>query len=183
MKHNVGINGKIRSGWLQAGDTRVIRRRVPPMLAALVQTGVLSVEGHLFSRRESCPDCGGEVTGYDTRERRFAVLVEDSREREIDVRVRRYSCRKCGLVSFADAPFYPDTRYGSPIVDLCVVLSKDTTPGRTVAMMQELGLVVDRGTVRNYRTREFPPIPVTEIYGLRIPSSVISLSMLGTGVH
>lgn len=161
----------------------MIRRRVPPMLAALVQTGILSVEGHLFSRRESCPECGGGVAGYDTRERRFAVVVEDSGEREINVLVRRYSCRQCGRVSFADAPFYPDTRYGSPVVDLCLVLSDTTTPGRAVAMMRELGLVVERSTVRNYRMREFPPVPTTEIYGLRIPASVLSLSMLGTGIR
>ncbi|MDD1716432.1 MAG: hypothetical protein LUQ01_05485 [Methanolinea sp.] len=161
----------------------MIRRRVPPMLAALVQTGILSVDGHLFSRRESCPECGGEVAGYDTRERRFAVVAEDPGEREINVLVKRYSCRQCGRISFADAPFYPDTRYGSPVVDLCIVLSENSTPGKTAAIMRELGLVVERSTIRNYRMREFPPIPTTEIYGLRIPASVISLSMLGAGVR
>jgi len=78
--------------------------RVPPMLEALVQSGVLAVEGHVFSRRDSCPYCGGKVSGYDTKERRFAVVLEDGRKRPVNVRVRRFLCTECGQVSPAQAP-------------------------------------------------------------------------------
>jgi hypothetical protein len=65
------------------------------------------------------------------------------------------------------------------VVDLCVVFSRTRTPGKTVALLEALGIVVDRGTVRNLAARDFGDIPVTEMFGLVLPRSVISLSMIG----
>jgi hypothetical protein len=48
-----------------------------------------------------------------------------------------------------------------------------------VALLEALGLVVDRGTVRNLAARDFGDITVTEMFGLVLPRSVISLSMIG----
>lgn len=148
------------------------------MLQALVVSGFLAVEGREFAFLERCPACGGEVAGYDWKQRKFATILDNGKEKEIQVRVRRYRCRSCGEISPAAAPFYPDTRLGSPVVDLCVVLSRTKTPGKTVAFLQALGIVVDRGTVRNLAAREFPEIPVTEMFGTVLPRSVISLSMV-----
>jgi hypothetical protein len=64
------------------------------------------------------------------------------------------------------------------VVDLCVVLSRTMTPGRTVTVMKSLGIVVDRGTVRYLSYRDLPEIATTEIFGFVLPRSVISLSML-----
>jgi hypothetical protein len=153
--------------------------KVPPMLQALVQSGFLAVEGKEFPVLECCPECGGEVVGYDRKERSFATLVDEGKEKEIRVFVRRFRCRACGVISPAKAPFYPETRTGSPVVDLCVVLSRTRTPGKTVALLEALGIVVDRGTVRNLAARDFGDIPVTEMFGLVLPRAVISLSMIG----
>ncbi len=152
--------------------------KVPPMLQALVQTAVLSVEGKEFAELAACPSCGGPVGGYDWKDRKFATVIDEGELRPIRVRVRRFRCRDCGRVSPALAPFYPDTRMGSPLVDLSVVLSRTMTPGRTVAFMQSLGIVVDRGTVRDLSCRDFPGIATTEIFGVILPQSVISLSMV-----
>jgi hypothetical protein len=64
------------------------------------------------------------------------------------------------------------------VVDLCVVLSRTRTPGKTVALLRALGIVVDRGTVRNLSSRDFGDIAVTEMFGFELPRSVISLSMI-----
>jgi hypothetical protein len=152
--------------------------KVPPMLPALIQSGFLAVEGKEFSALESCPVCGGSVVGYDRKERNFVTLAEEGQEKDIHVFVRRFRCKACGTVSPAKAPFYPDTRVGSPVVDLCVVLSRTRTPGQTVALLRALGIVVDRGTVRNLSSRDFGDIAVTEMFGLILPRSVISLSMV-----
>jgi len=152
--------------------------RVPPMLEALVQSGVLAVEGHVFSRRDSCPYCGGKVSGYDTKERRFAVVLEDGRKRPVNVRVRRFLCTECGQVSPAQAPFYPETRLGSPIVDLCVVLSRSMTPGRVSRVAECLSLAIDPGTIRAYSRREFPDIPSDTLFGIPVPRSLIALSLM-----
>jgi len=39
--------------------------------------------------------------------------------------------------------------------------------------------VVDRGTVRNYASRDFGEIPVTSFYGISIPRSLMTLSLMG----
>jgi hypothetical protein len=148
------------------------------MLQALIQTAFLSVEGKEFSELPACPSCGGPVGGYDWKDRKFATIIEEGEARTIMVRVRRFRCRNCGRVSPAMAPFYEDTRLGSPVIDLCVVLSRTMTPGRTVMFMKSLGIAVDRGTVRNLSCRTFPEIVTTEIFGFILPRSVISLSMV-----
>jgi hypothetical protein len=152
--------------------------KVPPMLQALVQTAVFSVEGREFAELAACPSCGGPLGGYDWKDRKFATVIDEEELRPIMVRVRRFRCRDCGRVSPSRAPFYPDTRLGSPVVDLCVVLSRTMTPGRTVMSMKSLGIAVDRGTVRDLSCRTFPEIATTEIFGFVLPRSVISLSMI-----
>lgn len=156
------------------------RIRVPPMLAALVQTGFLAVDGMEFSRLDVCPACGGELSGYDTKERKFGTLATENGNREIRVKVRRYQCRQCGIVSPARSPFYPDTRLGSPVVDLCIVFSQAMPCNRAAKVMREIGIIIDRGTVQNYAERKFGPIATTEMFGLKIPRSLISLSVIGT---
>jgi hypothetical protein len=158
----------------------VNRIRIPPMLAALVQTGFTAVDGMEFSRLDACPACGGELSGYDTKERKFGTLATENGDREIRVRVKRYQCRQCGTVSPARSPFYPDTRLGSPVVDLCIVLSQSMPCTRAARVMREIGIVIDRGTVQNYAERTFGPIATTEMFGLKIPRSLISLSVIGT---
>lgn len=152
--------------------------KVPPMLQALLQTGFSAVDGREFTVLDACPVCGGEVRGYDRKKRKFATVLEEGREKEIVVYVRRFQCHRCGAVSAAKAPFYPGTRIGSPVVDLCIVLSRSLSPGRTSAALEAFGIIVDRGTVRNLRGKDFGEIPTTEMFGFLLPRSVVSLSLV-----
>lgn len=152
--------------------------KVPPMLQALVQTGFSAVDGREFSVLDACPVCGGEVTGYDRKQRKFATMLDEGRQKDIMVYVRRFRCRQCGAVSPAKAPFYPGTRFGSPVVDLCIILSRSLPPGRTAAALRAFGILVDRGTVRNIRGKDFGEIPTTEMFGFLLPRSVVSLSLV-----
>lgn len=152
--------------------------RVPPMLQTLVQAGFAAVEGKEFSTLDACPHCGGEVSGYDRKMRKFVTLLEGGSERDIHVTVRRFRCTRCGAVVPARAPFYPGTRIGSPVVDLCIVLSRSRTPGKTAAFLRELGIAVDRATVRNLNERDFGEIPTTEMFGTVLPQSAVSLSLV-----
>jgi len=148
------------------------------MLQALVQTGFSAVDGREFSVLDACPGCGGEVTGYDRKRRKFATVLDEGRKKEIMVHVRRFRCRQCGAISPAKAPFYPDTRIGSPLVDLCIILSRSLSPGMTAAALQAFGILVDRGTVRNLMGKNFGEIPTTEMFGFLLPRSVVSLSLV-----
>lgn len=155
--------------------------RLPPLLVDIIQSGILACEEVLFDSLDACPVCGGTVSGYDTRKRQFAVMLRDGIRHPLYVRVKRFCCRQCGLISFADAPFYTGTRHGSPVVDMCRTLSMTMPFHRTAAYMEHLGIVIDRGTVRNYARGSYAEIPTSYLFGVRIPLSVISLSSLTAG--
>jgi hypothetical protein len=148
------------------------------MLVDIVQSGLLAYEGIVFDNRDSCPACGGKLTGYDTKKKQFVVLLEGGNRYPIHVMVKRFSCRQCRTICFADEPFYPDTRIGSPVVDLCLTLAAGMSFYRATVFMTHLGIGIERGTVRNYVHRSFPEIPTTELFGIQLPLSIITLSEL-----
>jgi len=154
--------------------------RIPPLIIDIVQSGLLACEGIVFETRDSCPVCGGTLSGYDTKKKQFGVIREEENNRRIHIVVKRFSCRQCDAVCFADEPFYPETRIGSPLVDLCRTLAAGRSFNRATVFMAHMGIIIDRGTVRNYAYRRFPEIPSTELYGIRLPISIISLADLAT---
>jgi hypothetical protein len=157
------------------------RLLVPPLLTDIVQSGLLACEGIVFGNRETCPVCGGGLSGYDTKQKQFAVLHDGDYLRTVHVSVRRFSCKECHAVCFADEPFYPGTRHGSPVVELCITLSEGMPFHRAAAYMTHMGVSIDRGTVRNYAQRIFPEIPTTDLFGIHLPLSIVSLSELAGG--
>lgn len=148
------------------------------MVSDLVVTALSACEGIEFSERAACPDCGGPVQGYDTKRKKFAAILENDRERIIHVRVRRFTCKSCGLLCYADEPFYPDTRIGSPVIDLCVTFSSTLPFSRTATYLSRIGIAIDRGSVRNYAKRSSGKIPTADMFGIRLPFSILSLSSL-----
>ena len=152
------------------------------MVSDLVVTALSACEGIEFSERAACPDCGGPVQGYDTRIKKFAAILENDRERIIHVRVRRFTCKSCGLLCYADEPFYPDTRIGAPVIDLCVTFSSTLPFSRTATYLSRIGIAIDRGSVRNYANRDFGEIPTADMFGMRLPLSILSISSLAASV-
>lgn len=150
--------------------------RIPPMVKDIIQTAVSSLDGMEFSCIKACPHCGGTVQGYDWKKKRFAVLQEELAERIIRVRVKRFYCHTCGILCYADEPFYPDTRIGSPIIDLFLSLSAAMPAGRAARMLDAMGVVVHRTTWRKYRQKPSAGIPVVDIFGMRIPLCIVRLS-------
>lgn len=152
---------------------------LPPLFADLIGEGLRGFDGVHYRHRDSCPSCGGPVRPHDIKRKRFAVLLAEGREEPIHVLVHRFRCRRCGMLSYADEPFYPDTRFGTPIVDLCVVLSQTYPFHRTEGVLRQMGIAVDRGTVRQYARRDFGPIPASGVLGMVLPVSALRLSGLG----
>jgi hypothetical protein len=151
--------------------------RIPTIVSDLIQTALSSLDGMEFSAMSSCPVCGGTVQGHDWKKKQFAVLRELTGERVITVRVKRFRCRNCGILCYADEPFYPDTRIGSPVIDIFLSLSVIMPPSRAARVVDAMGIVVHRTTWRNYRGRSFAAdIPVMDIFGMRLPVCVVRLS-------
>jgi hypothetical protein len=152
--------------------------RIAPMLADIIQTALTACNGTVFDSRDTCPFCGGAISGYDTKKKQFAVLLDVKGRNPVHVVVKRFACRECKKVIFADEPFYPGTRIGSPVVDLCLTLSGIMPFTRTAAYLEEMGIHVDRMTVRNFSRLDVPEIPTADVFGIHLPMSIISLSTL-----
>jgi hypothetical protein len=154
--------------------------RIPPLLKDIVQSGLGTCDGMVFDSRNACPLCGGKLSGYDTKKKQFAVIQEADEMHPIHVFVRRFTCRTCHTICFADEPFYPDTRIGSPIIDLCRASGAAMPFNRVAVHLLHLGIVIDRGTVRNYMHRSFPHSTTTSLFGITVPLSLLSLADLAT---
>jgi len=152
--------------------------RIPPFLRDIIQSGLAACDGIVFDSRDTCPLCKGTLSGYDTKKKQFATIKETGELHRVHVFVKRFTCRKCHTICFADEPFYPDTRIGSPLVDLCRTLAAGMPFYRAMVFMNQLGIDINRGTVRNYARRPFPDIPTTNLFGIMLPLSIISLSEL-----
>jgi len=152
--------------------------RIPPLIIDIVQSGLLACEGIVFDNLDSCPVCGGKLSGYDTKKKQFAIMLEGNTRHPVHVLVKRFSCRECETICFADEPFYPGTRTGSPVVDLCRTLGAMMPFNRVAVYLLHLGIVIDRGTIRNYMQGSYPNITITNLFGIRLPLSIISLSEL-----
>ena len=129
---------------------------VPEIMRILIP---LAIEKHFsekyFDQRpEKCSRCEYEVfTRYDTVRRLFCMLIYSGELKKIYVYVKRYKCKKCGLVMLSDGIFYPRCLYGRPIVDLCLYLSANNPYDRVESILMLYGIQVDGDTVKNYAIR------------------------------
>ena len=153
------------------------------MLSDLVQMTLTSCDGILFDQCGACPHCGGELSGYDVKKKQFVIMMDGDKKKAVNVLVKRFLCRGCGQVCLADQPFYPDTRIGSPVVDLCVTLGETMPYARVSSCLAEMGIVVDRWSVRNYVQHNNRTIPAMNMFGVSVPLSIVSLSTLTSGRH
>ena len=151
--------------------------QIPSMLSDIVTSAITSADDAIFTECAKCPFCGGAVKAHDMRRKKYATVMEDGKRRQIHVFVKRYYCTECGRLCYADSPFYPDTRMGMPVVDLCTTLIEKHPFHHAARILRSLNIIVDRGTLRNYAQRKDLPHPeVIEMYGIDIPLSIFELS-------
>lgn len=159
------------------------KNRIPPMLPDLILAALTSCDNIRFESCEACPRCGGEPAGYDVKKKQFAVLMDGEQKKIIHVLVKRFRCRRCRQICLADQPVYPDTRIGAPVVDLCVTLGETMHFPRVSSTLADMGIIVDRWSVRNYIQNNRFPVPAVDMFGIRVPVSVVSLSSLSMGIR
>ena len=154
------------------------RLPIPPMLGDLIGNTLNAMDGVAFTDLPACPACGGPLRRHDRKEKRFARIVVEDGKKDIHVVVDRFRCRSCGEFLYAREPFYEGVRFGIPVVDLSVALSRIHPYHRTGQILASLGLLVDRGTIRLYAQRAQREVPVTNILGIPLPLSLLRLSDL-----
>jgi len=156
---------------------------IPPMACDLIQDALCSLDGVEFTDGRRCPVCGGPVQGHDIKTKKFATLLDHGELRDIHVKVKRFTCRVCESLCYAEEPFYPDTRIGSPVIDLCTTISQSVPFNRTAKVLEVIGVVVDRGSIRNFSHRSLPNVATVDVFGMRIPFSVLSLSSISARIR
>ncbi len=149
-----------------------------PLMVDLVRSGLSAMDGVVFTERRCCPHCGGSLLVHDYKDRKFASLLRGSEQVDIMVSVRRFHCRSCHRLVTAEVPFYPDIHLGSPVVDLCVVLAHQLPYNRANRLIRDLGVVLHRGTIRNYATLPIMPAVTNQLFGITLPLSIVNLSSL-----
>ena len=157
-----------------------IKYRILPILADLIPAIFYACDGILFDRLTCCPHCSGGLADYDVKVKQFAVVTDGSSTRTIPVRIKRFKCRECRAVVYANQPFYPGTRIGSPVVDLCTTFASIMPYGRASTYLHQIGIIVDRWSVRNYSIKNTHRIATTGLYGTILPVSIVSLAALTT---
>jgi hypothetical protein len=125
-----------------------------------------------------CRLCGGPLSGYDTRKKRFAVLSGTDGDHPVEIIIHRAYCRECGRIVVPEEPFYAGTRIGSPVVDLCQTLASSVSGGHVTGVLERLGVSVDRWSVRSYCHLPIPPPRTIGLFGMQLPASVVALSSL-----
>jgi hypothetical protein len=149
------------------------------MLTQVVHTALQLCEGaEFFLGADKCKSCGGTLSGYDTRKKRFAILRDSDGVHSVEVSLHRAYCRSCGKVWMPEEPFYPMTRVGSPVVDLCRAFSISMPYGQVATRLAQMGIEIDRGSVRSYCLSPLPSPTTIAVFGIDIPVSIISLSSL-----
>lgn len=161
-------------------------RRIPPLVADIVKAAISAVDGITFTLHSVCPACGGPLIGYDTKRKQFAHLLTAGGPKTVYVDVRRFYCQDCHRFCLADNPFYPDTRIGSVIIDLCIALSMTMPVNRVPAYLMTMGIDVDRSSCRLYVQNNSSYYVRNNLYyfetnsllSLHLPRSVLVLSRL-----
>jgi len=146
---------------------------IPSILRDVLIAAILEKNGAEYTSIRACPYCGGILSGYDTIIRNYAVLRIEDQTRKVNVHVKRFYCTGCKRLCSADSPFYPDTRHGRDVVDIAVAFSSVMSYNRTAMVMNRIGIMIDRGTVRNYVKREISSPVTTEMFGYPIPVNMV----------
>jgi hypothetical protein len=154
------------------------RIAIPPMLVDLIRTTILAMDGISFTDLPACPECGSPLKRHDRKEKRFAHMHIGEERKDIHVLVTRFRCGSCGGFWYAREPFYAGVRFGIPVVDLAVTLSRVHPYHHTERILASLGLIVDRGTIRMYARRALRDVPATDLLGIPLPISLLNLSNL-----
>ena len=149
---------------------------IPPMIVDIIISGILSLEGFLFEDAEGCPFCGGELRAHDVKKKKFATITEDGNRRNITVNVRRFRCKECGRLVYADSPFYKEIRMGAPLVDFCLLNLRLHPANHISKILRKMNIIVNPSTIRSLSGFSPGEIPSIEFHEVLFPPSLLNIS-------
>ena len=134
---------------------RPAKKQLPitlPVLRDAVTMFLQSYDNKTYSEKKPCPKCGSEnvIKSGGIQPKIFCRIITKTGFKDITVWIKRLQCKNCKTSFYAQAPFYKNCIYSAPIVDLCLALAANMPRNRAEATLTELGIQVDRDTIKNY---------------------------------
>lgn len=136
---------------MQRPRKKKINKLTPNLLYKPIQEHLADFKDDLYDKPRACPKCkSNNRKKLRTEKKLFCKIITSNRFRDIYVYVQRFQCKDCRKTYIAKAPFYDGMLYGKPIVDLILYFSAKNPFNRVEKIFLELGIQIDRDTVRNY---------------------------------
>jgi len=131
-----------------------INKLTPKLLYRPVQQYLQEFEEDFYDKPRKCPGCSSNNRKkHSVEEKLFCKIIVNNKFKDIYVYAKRFQCKDCGRTYLAKSPFYDKVMYCQPVVDLCLYLSAKNPYHRVEKILLELGIQVDRDTIRNYAVK------------------------------
>ena len=153
--------------------------KIPPMLIQLIDSGISGIDKKIFENADKCPDCKGKLITHDFRRKKFATRIYRDKKIPVYVRVKRFRCKECGRLVYADEPFYPEIRVGAPVVDFCLANRERYSYAHISRILKHLHIYVSPSSVGNYASADLNMPPAVEMHGIFFPASLLNLANVG----
>jgi len=153
--------------------------KIPPLLIQLIDSGISGIDGRVFENAPGCPECGGRLISHDFKKKKFASGIRREKITPVYVRVKRFRCRECRKLVYADSPFYPGIRAGAPVVDFCLVNCERYSYNHISRILRHLHIYVSPSSVANYASADIRTPHAVEMHRIFFPASLLNLANVG----
>ena len=136
---------------MQNPRQKQINKLTPEVLYKPTIQFLLSFMGSFYSEFRRCPHCNSkDCKKHNVIDKIFCKLIVNGKFIDVKIFVQIYYCKKCKKTYFAKSPFYEGTMYCKSIINLCLYLTSRNPYHRVENRLIEMGIQVDRDTIRNY---------------------------------
>jgi len=135
-------------------NNKQVNKLTPEILYCPIIEFLMSFMGQFYNEFRNCPYCkSNDCKKHNIIEKVFCKLIVKGKFVDVKVHIQVYYCKKCKKTYFAKSPFYERIMYCKLIANLCLYLSAKNPYHRVESRLIEMGIQVDRDTVRNYSIR------------------------------
>lgn len=132
-------------------NKKQINKLTPEVMHKPIIQFLLSFMGLFYNQFRRCPHCNSnDCKKHNIIEKIFCKLIVNGNFIDVKVHIQVYYCKKCKRTYYAKSPFYEGIMYCKPIINLCLYFSAKNPYHRVENRLLEMGIQIDRDTVRNY---------------------------------
>jgi hypothetical protein len=146
-------------------------KKIPSYVPEFVRMGLglallMMYDGRVYDDFPGrCLKCGSRnCEKQGTKKGLFAKLIMKDGFSDVLVYMQRHRCKDCGVWYTSNGPFYDGVLYGSPLVDLVLMLSMEDSSYGVERTLMNLGMQIGADAVLHYsrlladRSKTFAPL-------------------------